>query len=100
MFDSFGGTRLDPEFLKVSRQVELHQSTRRLPQATENMGNGQRHSCYPDEVGACEPRRREATRVSIEIVREGAQTMGPDNARDFCINGTVRVRDVSFPPRC
>ena len=22
--------------------------------------------------------------------------MGPDNARDFCINGTVRVRDVSF----
>ena len=81
-------------------RASFHESTRRVPQATENMGNGQRHSSYPDEVGACEPRRREATRVSIEIVHEGAQTMGPDNARDFCINGTARVRDVSFPPRC
>ena len=75
-------------------QASFHESTRRVPQASENMGNGQRHSSYPDEVGACEPRRREPTRVSIEIVREGAQTMGPDNAVDFCVSGTVRVRDV------
>ena len=60
------------------------------------MGNGQSQSSYPDKVGGCDQRRREATRLSIEIVREGAQTMGSDNARNFCINGTVRVRDVSF----
>ena len=63
---------------------------------TKNVGNGPRHSSYPDEVGGREQRRREATRVSIETVREGAETMGSDIARNFSINGTVRVCDVSF----
>ena len=51
---------------------------------------------YPDKVGGREPRGRQAARVSIEIVRKGARTMGSDYARNFCINGTARVRDVSF----
>ena len=34
------------------------------------------------------------TRVPIEIVREGPQTVGPDHARDTCVDGTVRVCDV------
>ena len=41
------------------------------------MGNGQRHSRYPDEVGG----REQATRVSIEIVRERAQTVRSDDAK-------------------
>ena len=34
------------------------------------------------------------TRVPIEIVREGTQTVGPDHAKDTCVDGTVRVCDV------
>ena len=39
---------------------------------------------------------RQAPRVSNKVVREGAQTVGSDNSRNFCINGTARVRDSSF----
>ena len=34
------------------------------------------------------------TRVPTELVRERTQTLGSDDARNICINGTVRVRDV------
>ena len=51
--------------LKVSRQVELDFMSRLgvYRKRPRTWGNGQRHPCYPDKVGGCERRRREATRV-------------------------------------
>ena len=34
------------------------------------------------------------TRVPVEIVWKRTQTLGPDDARNVRIDGTVRVRDV------
>ena len=61
------------------------------------MGNGQGSSCYPDEVSEREQKRCQTARVSMEIVRKKkTQTMGSDNARNLCINGTIRVRAACF----
>ena len=60
----------------------------------EELGYGQRHSCDPDEAGRREHRRCQATRVPVEIVRRRTQTLGPDHARNVCVDGIVRVGDV------
>ena len=58
VFDNISGVRLDPELPQVSRQVEIDFMSRseRVPQAFQTLGDGQWHSCHPNEVGGREQR--------------------------------------------
>ena len=77
-----------PELLSADR---FHGSVGGVLQATKELGNGKESSCHLNEMGG---RERQATRVPVEIVRKRIQTLGSDDAKNVCINGTARVRDV------
>ena len=96
VFDNISGVRLDPDVLSASRKVEidLRIPLGRAPRATKEMRDGPWQSCHLNEMGRCEQRRLQATRVPIEIVRERTYTLRPNDARNVCIDGTIRVRDV------
>ena len=89
-------TSVECVFLNASRKVETDFTNRfgRVPLASQELGDGQGSSCHPNEVGGREQRRCQAVRVSVEIVWKRTQTLGSDDARNVCINGTARVRDV------
>ena len=59
VFDSISGVRLDPELLGASRKVEIDFMNRLevYLQATKELGEGQGHSCHPNELGRREQRR-------------------------------------------
>ena len=76
--------------LSARRKVEID--------FTRGLGNGQGPSCHPNELSRREQRGCQATRAPIEIVRKRNQTLGPDHARDVCVDGTARVRDVDSLP--
>ena len=90
IFDSISGIRLDPELLKVSKQVELDFMSRLgVYRKRPRQWATDRGIVIPTKCLDVNKRGRQAARMSIEIVREGAQTLGSYNAGNFCINGTV-----------
>ena len=95
VFDSISGVRLDPELLSASRKVEIDFMNRLdVYRIRPRVGQQTRASCHPNEMGRREQRRCQATRVLVEIVRKRTRALGPDDARNVCIEGTDRVRDV------
>ena len=96
VFDSISGTRLDPELLKVSRQVELDFMSqlgvyRKRPRtwATDR--------CFPViSTKWVDVNKGDAKQPEYRSRLCGKELKRWDNSRNFCINGTARVRDSSF----
>ena len=56
--DSIKRVRLDPELLSASRKVEIDfMNLLEVYQATKELGEGQGHSCHPNEMGRREQKR-------------------------------------------
>ena len=70
-----------------------HESAGRVPQATEELGDG---CILVIQTKWVDVNKGDAKRPEYRstIVREGTQTLGPDRARNVCVDGTVLVRDV------
>ena len=93
VFDNISGVRLDPEQLQVSRQVEID-FTSRLNVYRERPRHWATHKSIPviptkwvdvnkGDAGQSEYRSR--------LGGEELKTVGPYNATDICVDGTVRV---------
>ena len=84
VFDNISGVRLEPELLQVSRRVGID-----FMSQLNLHRKSQRHWATDQGIPVIL-----AKWVPIETVRDRTQTVGPDHARDMCVNGTVRVCDV------
>ena len=95
MFDSISGVRLDPELLSASRKVEID-FTNRLEvyrKRSRNWAKDKGIHVIPTkwvDVNKGDDKRPEYR----SRLWKRTQTLGPDDARNVRIGGTVRVRNV------